>query len=198
MIQSHNEAENNNDQTSSLNPDSADPTVGATSSKPNSSDAAVLVQNDAADCDLEQLNEGSHPRTDVLLDVGLPIESIHPSQAIAGTNNDKPESDNHSIAEWVSWKLKIWPNIIMMVTHMIVVATIIGLLAYSEKNNGFVILPEIGLSSNPISSYVESRVKQYYSLLWVSLPPFIFTVYAAVWASFVDSSSERQPYVEMR
>ncbi|KIW13499.1 hypothetical protein PV08_08687 [Exophiala spinifera] len=60
--------------------------------------------------------------------------------------------------------------------------------------NGIVDVPDPTLSGF-VGSYV---VGKNYSLLWTSLPSFLFSIYALVWTALVDDSANRQPYIELR
>ena len=73
-----------------------------------------------------------------------------------------------------------------------VIATIIALDRASASRNGIVDVPE-----HTMSGLLGTYVRNYYSLLWTSLPSFLFSLYSLAWAAFVSDSATRQPYVEL-
>jgi hypothetical protein len=100
--------------------------------------------------------------------------------------------------EWRSWKLSWWFNITVLLTEISIIVTIIVLDRLSARNGGIVTVPNIEPSSSILSLLVTPKIRQYYGLLWTSLPSFIFTLYSLTWAAVVAASYERQPFIELR
>ena len=94
--------------------------------------------------------------------------------------------------EWLSWTLSPWYNVIMLLMEICFIATIVVLDRLSANNNGV-----CGVPRHSGSGLLGSYVKKYYSLLWTSLPSFIFQLFSLGWATIVSSTADRQPYVEL-
>jgi hypothetical protein len=72
------------------------------------------------------------------------------------------------------------------------IAAVLALDRVSAAKNGVVDVPQ-HVGSGRLGRYAS----EYYSLLWTSLPSFLFNLYGLVWAMVVADSATRQPYVEL-
>ena len=91
---------------------------------------------------------------------------------------------------WRSWKLKLWCTVTIVVCQFAALATIIALTVVSKLSDGFA-----SVSDGPLST-VAGRVDPRH-LLWTSLPTFLLVLLNTIYAMIVNSSAERQPYVEL-
>jgi len=126
----------------------------------------------------------------------------HPQTALDESARSVSRASHHSHKEpqieWRSWKLNWWFNITVLLTEIGFIASIIVLDRLSAHNDGIVTVPNIESSSGISSLLATPKIRQYYGLLWTSLPSFIFTLYSLTWATVVAASYERQPFIELR
>lgn len=95
--------------------------------------------------------------------------------------------------QWYPVTLSYWANAILLFVELGFIATIIALDRISFTQNGIVDVPE-----KHMSGLIGSYVNKNYSLLWTSLPSFLFSLYALIWAAVVSESAGRQPYIELQ
>lgn len=121
-------------------------------------------------------------------------------ERIDGSNHpqyqDSPMINNSNASrarEWRPLTLSYWLNTILFVVEVGFLVTIIVLDRISSTKNGIVDVPDI-----TSTGYVGAYVGKNYSLLWTSLPSFLFSIYALVWAAVVSDSANRQPYIELK
>ncbi|KAK5053792.1 hypothetical protein LTR84_001754 [Exophiala bonariae] len=121
-------------------------------------------------------------------------------ERINGSNylqqQDKPTNYRYTTSGTRQWRpltLSYWLNIILFAVEVGFLVTIIVLDRISTAKNGIVDVPDI-----TTTGYVGTYVGKNYSLLWTSLPSFLFSIYALVWTAVVHDSASRQPYIELR
>ncbi|KAJ9607495.1 hypothetical protein H2200_007573 [Cladophialophora chaetospira] len=95
--------------------------------------------------------------------------------------------------EWRPSSLSWGLNIPMFVIEIGFIAAVIALDRVSATKNGVIDVPE-----HTRAGELGKLVHNYYSLLWTSLPNFLFNLYGMAWAAVVTASATRQPYVELR
>jgi hypothetical protein len=119
----------------------------------------------------------------------------HPRTALDGSTRSVSRTSHHSHKEpqidvkespaipqpkneWRSWKLSWWFNITVLLTEIGFIVAIVVVDWLSARNGGIVTVPNIESSSSILSLLVTSKIRQYYGLLWASLPSLIFTLYS--------------------
>lgn len=76
--------------------------------------------------------------------------------------------------EWRSWCLSWWFDLAVLLTEIGFIATIIVLDRLSARNGGITKVPDIESFSLVISFMVIPKVREYYGLLWITLPSLVF------------------------
>ncbi|KAG7284823.1 hypothetical protein NEMBOFW57_009438 [Staphylotrichum longicolle] len=101
-----------------------------------------------------------------------------PAQATA-TSSRQPK-------QWIDTTIQPWCVCAFIGLSISMIITLIALLIVSRRRNGFVSVGAI------LADYGATwRV----SILWTSLPAFVFTCLGGYWKSIADSFTDRQPFV---
>jgi hypothetical protein len=77
------------------------------------------------------------------------------------------------------------------------IVAIVVLDQLSVRNDGIVTLPTVEVSLSILTLSAIFNIRQYYGLLWTSLPSFFVALYSLTWAAVVSASYERQPFIEL-
>jgi hypothetical protein len=84
---------------------------------------------------------------------------------------------------------------LVCLAEVAVVVTIVVLDRVSARNNGVATVPNV--SSPSTATFQIAHLRQYYGLLWTTLPSLILTLYGFMWAAVVSGTADRQPFVEL-
>ncbi|RYP72288.1 hypothetical protein DL771_004262 [Monosporascus sp. 5C6A] len=115
---------------------------------------------------------------------------------------ERPASAAHKrnvSKEWRSRTLR-WPLLALFAAfNFSVIATIVGLIAKSTRNNGFATVPsQRAADSDGDGSSTKSSLSLGLGILWTALPSGVMQVLSVYWASIAGAVATRQPYVELR
>ncbi|KAK4035052.1 hypothetical protein C8A01DRAFT_18231 [Parachaetomium inaequale] len=115
--------------------------------------------------------------------------STSPTSLPPHYNHDAHEPASHSsqrAKQWISLPLRPWSVCLFITLGISLIIAIIVLLVLSLRRNGFV---SVG---SALSAYGATwRL----SLLWTSLPSFVFTCLGLYWGAIASAASDRQPFV---
>jgi hypothetical protein len=93
---------------------------------------------------------------------------------------------------WQPWTLSYWLNIIIVSVEIGFAVTIVVIDRLSAVRNGLV---QVDSDTSPF--LLQPLFNNYHSLLWTSLPTFIFSLYSLVWTAIITDNTNRQPYIEL-
>lgn len=161
---------------------------------PNDADSISSIHQ--GDDDAHELPTGHRSQTAVDESASSVSRVSHNSQKEPQSDVEESPAVPPSKHEWRSWSLSWWFNVAVLLTEIGFITAVLVLDRLSARNSGIVKVPIIE-SSSITSIFHLTSIRQYYGLLWTSLPSLIFTLYSLAWATVVAASYERQPFIEL-
>ncbi|EXJ68779.1 uncharacterized protein A1O5_07710 [Cladophialophora psammophila CBS 110553] len=94
---------------------------------------------------------------------------------------------------WRSWSLKSWSLIAIVTIDCAIIAVVAVLLAFSQKDDGFVSVADQSVSSSGSSQQISWQQ----GLLWTALPSVLLTLYRFYYDSVVTALLNEVPFAEL-
>jgi hypothetical protein len=96
--------------------------------------------------------------------------------------------------EWISWRLKKWFTIGLLLVEIEIIVVIIVLQRISSRNQGLRSVPQV--QTDPTAPLSLSNIWSY-GLLWTFLPSFLMALYQMGFNAMIAGMTQRQPYVDL-